>query len=439
MGDKTFHVRWIAPLKGNEKAHNLNLAFEKNRRIALEAARDKGIPTMTSPVNLVQGGKGLLIYIPIFINKEFEGFILAVFKIKQWLDYVFSLNTTKAVKEHFKIAVQFDDDLVYAYQGWDKSKYTDWKAESNITILDRLASVSVVPTEGFFEDKSTSTPEIVAATGILLSTLVAIMIFLLQKTNVAILKEHNINITLEKNIKKRKRAENKAKKSNQAKSEFLSSMSHELRTPINAILGFSQLIEIAAEDDLTKENIREVINAGNHLLELINEVLDLSTIESGNIELSIASHNFNKLLTDCLSIIKPAADKQSILIINNVHSLSDISINVDKRRFKQVLLNLLSNAIKYNSKSGKIIIDCSTIEGNMLCLSITDTGKGLTAAQKNNLFKPFERLGAERTHIEGTGLGLIISKDLIELMGGTIGVESEVGKGSRFWIQVPLS
>lgn len=226
---------------------------------------------------------------------------------------------------------------------------------------------------------------------------------------------------------------------NKAKSQFLSSMSHELRTPLNAILGFSQLLEMNENDDETKQNIDEIITAGNHLLKLITEILDLSKIESGKIEISIASHNLNELLYYCLAIIKPAADKRSISIENNVIAFLDITVNVDEMRFKQVALNLLSNAVKYNSENGKVIIDCSKVEGNMLQLSITDDGNGLTMEQQHQLFKPFNRVGAEASNIEGTGLGLAISKDLIELMGGSIGVESEVGKGSCFWLKIPLS
>ena len=248
-----------------------------------------------------------------------------------------------------------------------------------------------------------------------------------------------LEIRVKERTEEYRQARDDADTANKAKSKFLSSMSHELRTPMNAILGFSQLLEIGAKDDSTKENIREVINAGDHLLELINELLDLAKIESGNVNLSIDSHNLNKLLSGCISIIKPAADKQSIQIDDKVSSLSNISINVDEKRFKQILLNILSNAIKYNVKNGKIIIECSPAEGNMLCLSVIDTGKGLTTKQKNSLFKSFGRVGAEYSPIEGTGLGLVISKDLIELMGGAIGIESDVGKGSRFWVKIPLS
>lgn len=248
---------------------------------------------------------------------------------------------------------------------------------------------------------------------------------------------HHLEAQVKERTSELEVARQEAEYANHAKSEFLSSMSHELRTPLNAILGFSQLIEMNTKVDKTRESSQEIINAGNHLLSLINQVLDLSKIESGNIELSIEKCSLNKIINNILALIKPIAEKHSILIDNKVSTLS--YINVDEIRFKQILLNILSNAIKYNSENGKVIIDSSSNDKNILCLSISDTGGGLTPEQLSNLFEPFERLGVENSNIEGTGLGLKISKELAELMGGTITVESTVGKGSSFLIQFPLS
>lgn len=230
-----------------------------------------------------------------------------------------------------------------------------------------------------------------------------------------------------------------AQYANNAKSRFLSSMSHELRTPMNAIIGFSQLLMFDAKSESEKENINEVIQAGEHLLQLINDVLDLSRIESGTLVLYIGRHNLNNIVTSCLLKVMPIADARSIKIDNRIDALSRIDVDVDQVRFRQVIINLLSNAIKYNVDNGTVVIDVSVIEEHTLYLSITDTGKGLSTEQQKHLFSPFDRIGYENSHVKGTGLGLVIAKDLIEKMNGKIGFDSEEGKGSRVWIHVPLT
>lgn len=235
----------------------------------------------------------------------------------------------------------------------------------------------------------------------------------------------------------------RARQASLAKSEFLSKMSHELRTPLNAILGFGQLMEMDDDEEcpLSEENldyVGEIIKAGHHLLDLINELLDLAKIESGKIELNITTVSVEALVKDCVTLILPMAQKHNIQLINNADNLAQNYIKADNKRCKQILLNLLSNAIKYNSKQGTVTLH-GEINKTTIRFLITDTGSGLSSEEQDNLFKSFERLGANKTDIEGTGIGLVITKQLAELMAGNVGVESIVGEGSTFWLELPIA
>jgi len=232
-------------------------------------------------------------------------------------------------------------------------------------------------------------------------------------------------------------AKSVAEKANLAKSDFLSSMSHELRTPLNAILGFAQLLEggSPAPTDAQIVRLQQITKAGWYLLELINEILDLAVIESGKVSLSRESVSLIDVMRECQAMIEPQAQQRGVQI-NFLPFDHDWFANADRTRVKQVLINLLSNAIKYNREQGTVEVSCVASSPERIRISIKDSGMGLSAEKLAQLFQPFNRLGQEAGDEEGTGIGLVVTKQLIELMGGTIGVESTVGVGSEFWIEL---
>jgi PAS domain S-box-containing protein len=243
--------------------------------------------------------------------------------------------------------------------------------------------------------------------------------------------------TLQENNVELGRAKAAAEKANLAKSEFLSSMSHELRSPLNAILGFAQLINSDTPPPTASQaaGIDQILHAGWYLLELINEILDLAQIESGKLALSLEPTALADVMQECQSMIEPQALSRGIQMTFS-HRATPYFVNADRTRLKQVLINLLSNAIKYNRPSGTVTVDCALLPPDRIRVTVRDTGSGLSPDQVTQLFQPFNRLGQETGAEQGTGIGLVMSKRLVELMGGAIGVESSPGHGSDFWFEL---
>jgi PAS domain S-box-containing protein len=231
-----------------------------------------------------------------------------------------------------------------------------------------------------------------------------------------------------------------AEKANLAKSEFLSSMSHELRTPLSAILGFAQLIESGAPPPTPtqKRSVDQILLAGWYLLNLINEILDLALIESGKLSLSPEPVSLAAVMHECEDMIEPQVQKRGVTMVFPARELPYF-IKADRTRIKQILINLLSNAIKYNRRGGKVVVECIEVSEGRIRICVEDTGQGLNREQIAQLFQPFNRLGQEAHAEEGTGIGLVMTKRLVELMGGVIGVESTVGEGSIFWVEMNLT
>ena len=236
-------------------------------------------------------------------------------------------------------------------------------------------------------------------------------------------------------------ARDAAEFASRAKSDFLSHMSHELRTPMNAILGFGQLLELDHQSEADRQDWgREVVKGGRHLLTLINEVLDLARVESGKMPVTLEPLAVQPVVDDCLILVRQQASARNIRLLNHTIPVN-LGVQADRTRLKQIMLNLLSNAIKYNAIAGTVVITCEPNPADPVHqarISVTDSGGGLTPVQITKLFQPFERVDTRVEHIEGSGIGLVLTKRLVELLNGQIGVDSTPGQGCRFWVTLPL-
>lgn len=234
-------------------------------------------------------------------------------------------------------------------------------------------------------------------------------------------------------------ARTQADQANRAKSQFLTRMGHELRTPLTAILGFAQLIGIGTPPPSVsqKRSADQIIKAGWYLLDVVNEILDLATIESGKLALVMGPVPLANTMLDCEAMIEPLARERGIRVSFPVFD-DACQVNADRTRLKQVLVNLLSNALKYNSAKGTVLVACATSAPGRIRISVQDSGPGLAPDKIEQLFQPFNRLGQESNGGQGTGIGLVIAKRLVEMMGGDIGVRSTLGEGSVFWFDLAV-
>jgi len=276
-------------------------------------------------------------------------------------------------------------------------------------------------------------PWLVLAAGIVLALLIALLVQVLTRR-----REYALNL-VEQRTRAMYQAQLAAEAANRSKSEFLSRMSHELPTPLNAVLGFSQLLELDELSPDQEQAVRQITRGGRHLLDLINEILDISQIETGTLALSPEAVQTREVIAETVDLLRPLAADRGVHLLGDGNAPGgEAYVFADRQRLKQILLNLIGNAIKYNREGGTVSITCSRTSTGTLRIQVTDTGPGIAKEHFDLLFTPFERLGAERSTIEGTGIGLALSRRLAEVMGGAVGVDSTVGRGSTFWVEFPI-
>ncbi|MGL1934211.1 MAG: response regulator [Fibrobacterales bacterium] len=444
--DENYIVQWVIPLKGNEQAQGLDLAFEKRRKDALAKARLSKTATVTKPIDLVQGGKGFLVYIPLHVDSTFSGFILAVFQTEKWLSSILKSRIGKS----YYTEVYIDNEKVYSGDNSDQAAVNYSQTISIESEGNRVFKIVTTPTQHYVSNIHSFIPELSTLFGIVLSILVGIIVLILKKTlllNTVVrmsntdlnnkqveLLEINEQLETASSIANSMTAE--AEMSSIAKSEFLANMSHDIRTPMNGVTCMAELLLASDITAQQKKYLSIIKKSGESLVSLINDILDFSKIEAGKLEIDPFPFDLHELVQSFIDSMMYRADEKKISLTYSIESAVPQYINSDPNRIRQILINLVGNAFKFTDKGGiilaitKVAVDKDTCTLNF---DITDTGIGIPKSKLKILFDKFSQVDKEITrNYGGTGLGLAISKQLSEMLGGGVSVESIEGSGATF-------
>ncbi|PHQ79900.1 MAG: hypothetical protein COB66_05910 [Coxiella sp. (in: Bacteria)] len=366
---------------------------------------------ITKPVKTKSGIYVIGIYRSIYKNNVLQGKVTSILYLNEWINTL----VPDFIKRNFVVLIKYKDNYIYqSTASSDKSIQEKWQQITQLKLGNETILLEIYPTRRAYNDFYSWSPTFIFVGGLILSMLLGLICYMWLLG---------------------KRSKWEAESANEAKSLFLSSMSHELRTPLNAAIGYAQLLEqdpsLSADQ---KSYAKSIYSSNNHLLTLINDILDLSKIESGKVELSIESVLLNDIMAECLELVKPMLDKYNVTLFYDVNAYARIYIKGDYVRLKQIMLNLISNAIKYNKLNGSVTVSIDSIFDNKIRIQVTDTGRGISKHNQKKLFQPFQRLGEEQGDTEGTGIGLVIMKKMVELLGGTVRIKSIEGVGTNVFL-----